>query len=492
QSEKKAPKGKKKLTTRQRVIRIIIIVVACLAALAIAAVSFLYIFLDTSIQHGSELDESNLGINEQLPEVDVTNIALFGLDDRDSSTDGRSDAIIILSIDRVHNQIKMTSIGRDTLVHVEGYPSYQNKTKITHAFSYGGVNAAVKALNENFGMNIKDYVFVNFMEFAEIIDYLGGVTINVEKKVLTELNNHIYWLGQECGMKVEKVKSAGEQCLTGGQALAYARVRKVDSDVARGNRQKEVLQAMFNEVKTLPMSKFPALVNKILGICHTNMTSTEMIDIASWALTASPEMQNYSLPNDQCNAWGGTHPKYAWIYAYDLEYATALLQDFVYETDTAAQMSPVRYYLSGDTLVTKKPASTTTTTGSATATENKTTGTTAGTTTAKTTAVTRSTTTVRTTTTTTIRTTPVAVPTETTTAATTTTTESTTTTTEMTTTTTTSEVSEDEVSTPVESEPEHSEPAVSDDEPAVSDVSVPEESASDEAPENSQPGEDTP
>ena len=356
-------KKKKELSRRQRILRIVLIVVACVAAAAIVAVSAVWLFLDSSIQHGSELDESELGINDELPTEGVVNIALFGLDDRDSSADGHSDAIIILTIDRVHNKVKMTSIARDTLVPVDGYPSREHKTKITHAFSYGGVNLAVKTLNQNFGMNIKDYVYVNFMEFAEIIDFLGGVTINVQKKELNELNKHVYWMRIECGMKIDKVERAGEQRLSGGQALAYARVRKVDSDIQRGNRQKDVLQAMFNEVKNQPMSKFPNLVNKVLSICHTNMTSAEMISIATWALSSSPEIVNYSLPDDTCKSWGGSHPYYDWVWIYDLQYATARLHDFIYETDTASLMTPSRFYLNAGTTSTTAPSTAGTTTG---------------------------------------------------------------------------------------------------------------------------------
>ena len=351
-------KKKKQLSRRQRILRIVLTVTASVAAAALLAVLGVWLFLDSSIQHGSELDESNLGINDELPVEGVVNIALFGLDDRDTSADGHSDAIIILSIDRVHNKVKMTSIARDTLVPVDGYPSREHKTKITHAFSYGGVNLAVKTLNQNFGMNIKDYVYVNFLEFAEIIDFLGGVTINVQQKELNELNKHVYWMRIECDMEIEKVERAGEQRLSGGQALAYARVRKVDSDIQRGNRQKDVLQAMFDEVKTQPISKFPALVNKILSICHTNMSSSEMISIATWALASSPEFENNSLPDDSCKSWGGSHPYYDWVWIYDLQYATARLHDFIYETDAASLMSPTRYYLPGTTTTTA-PSSTT-------------------------------------------------------------------------------------------------------------------------------------
>lgn len=339
QARKKPPQNKK-----ERILRIALIVAAAVLAVLVAATTILWAFLEGSLQRGSDLS-GNLGINDLLPTKDVQNIALFGLDDRDSSADGHSDAIIIVSIDRKHNKIKMTHIGRDTLVPVEGYKSVDGKTKITHAFSKGGVNLAVKTLNRNFGMNITDYAYVNFMEFVEIIDYIGGVTINVLQKELYELNNHIYWMGIECGLKIDKVKKAGEQRLTGGQALAYARVRKVDSDIQRGNRQKDVLQAMFNEVKELPLTKFPGLVSKLLKMCHTNMSSAEVMSIATWTLTNSPEFVSYSLPNDDCKAWGGNHANHGWVWVYDLEYATNLLHNFIYEDGLPTDMSRTTIYI---------------------------------------------------------------------------------------------------------------------------------------------------
>ncbi|MBQ8683362.1 MAG: LCP family protein [Clostridia bacterium] len=359
-------KRKKKLTGKQLAIRIVIIAVAALAALVIAGVTVMWAFLEGNIQKGSELS-GDLGINDYLPpSEDVQNIALFGLDDRDSSADGHSDAIIILSIDRKHNKIKMTSIGRDTLVPVEGYPSYDGKTKLTHAFSYGGVNLAVKTLNRNFGMNITDYVYVNFREFMDIIDYIGGVTINVENRELRELNNHIYWMEIECKRDIDRVKSAGEQKLTGGQALAYSRIRKIDSDIQRGNRQKDVLQAMFNEVKALSLSKFPGLIKKVLSMCHTNMTSGEMMTLATWALTGSPEIVNYSLPDDNCKAWGGDDGSHGWVWIYDLEYATCLLHDFIYESGMDPNISRTTTYIKKKT--TKKTTTATAGVGGTTAT----------------------------------------------------------------------------------------------------------------------------
>ncbi len=373
-SEMSAKHAKKKspLNKKERILRVALIVAAAVLALLVAGTTLLWALLEGNIQRGSELS-GDIGVNELLSTKDVQNIALFGLDDRDSSADGHSDAIIIVSIDRKHDKIKMTSIARDSLVPVEGYRSVDGKTKITHAFSKGGVNLAVKTLNQNFGMNITDYAYVNFIEFAEIIDYIGGVTINVEQREMAELNNHIYWMGIECNMTITKVKQAGVQRLSGGQALAYARVRKIDSDIQRGNRQRDVLQAMFNEVKTLPLTKFPGLVAKLLKMCHTNMTSSELMSIATWALTNSPEFMNFSLPSEECNAWGGTHQDHGWVWIYDLNYATRLLHNFVYEQGEGVSVSRTTTYIAKKTTSTTAPTSSTGTTAVTTATSTTTT-----------------------------------------------------------------------------------------------------------------------
>jgi LCP family protein required for cell wall assembly len=312
--------------------------------------------VDSNVQHGSELNVSNLEVNDDLPDEDVINIALFGLDNRDEDTDGHSDAIIILSVDRVHNKIKMTSIARDTLVKVDGYWSKGNLTKVTHAFSYGakkkgesGPGMAVKTLNQNFGMNINRYMYVNFQGFAQIIDFLGGITIDVKQKELNELNNRMKYTEQQCGVKITRVKQAGVQRLDGWQALVYSRIRKMDSDIARGNRQKDVLEATFNEVKAMPVTKFPSLIAQGLQMCHTNLTSSEILSMATWAVTSSPEIVNFSIPdeNNTFKAWGGTHPDYDWVWIMDLNYATVRLHDFIYETNVAENMTPRRYTLGG-------------------------------------------------------------------------------------------------------------------------------------------------
>lgn len=345
---------KKKRSAGKIILRIFIFLLAILLALGAAGWATMYFMVDSNIQHGSELEVSDLGVNEELPQEDVINIALFGLDNRDKSTDGHSDAIIIVSIDRVHNKIKMTSLGRDTLVKVDGYWSKGELTKATHAFSYGaqkknmtGAGAAVKMLNQNFGMNISRYVYVSFPGFAEVIDVMGGVTVDVQQREIYETNQNISTLWEISKLKAPLLTKAGPQKLNGTQALAYSRIRKLDSDVKRGGRQQEVLKAVFEGVKTQPISQYPKLIASCLSICHTNLSSSEILSLATWAVTSNPTMEQLSLPDESCKAWGGSHPDYNWVYIADTAYMTARIHDFIYETNVSETMTPRRYSLGG-------------------------------------------------------------------------------------------------------------------------------------------------
>ena len=380
QTYKKKPK-KKKLSRQELILRIALISVSVLAVLAIL-LGVVYLYIKNLIKDNANIDnkfsateQEELNINTALPTKDIQNIVLFGLDERgetDALVDGsgkgksfHSDAIIILTIDRrdpAKPRVKLSSIARDTLVYVEGYNSKGNLTKLTHAFDYGyrkaknadlsdgkkdlteadfkreGAKTAIKTINQNFNMNITEYMYVNFVEFMDIIDYVGGVTINVQQRELNELNKHVRAMRKECDRDIATVSKAGEQTLSGGQALAYARIRKIDSDLKRANRQRDVLKAVFNKVKTTPINKLPNVAAEMLKMCHTTLTAEEIVELGTWAVTKGPEIINYTLPDTGVKAnwiWEGTHPNYGWVWIYDLKYATYLLHDFIYDTQTA-------------------------------------------------------------------------------------------------------------------------------------------------------------
>lgn len=321
---------RRKLTDKQKkwLIGISISVGAVLLAIIVTAVTLISSWLG-KIQRESELSAGEIAVNSDLPDANqVQNIALFGLDSRSDNDVGRSDAIIILSIDRVHNKIKLTSIARDTYVAIDG----RKNDKLTHAWAYGKAKLAVKTLNQNFNMNITDYAYINFFEFTKLIDYLGGVMIDVDSSELDIMNNYYGPELRRLGFNYTNA-SAGYVRLNGVQALAYSRNRYTGSDVDRGNRQKEVLEAMFAQVKDTSLTKFPSLINQVLEMVHTTLANDELMSIAQWVMTSSPTFEQFGLPTAECNAKSGkdAYIDGVWYYIYDLDIATELLHSFIYE-----------------------------------------------------------------------------------------------------------------------------------------------------------------
>lgn len=360
-----ATQGKKKLSKKQLWIRIGIIAGAVLLALAVVLTG-LYFATFGRINRESELNESDLGINQALVDrTGVQNIALFGLDSRSNNETGRSDALIILSIDRDHNAIKMTSIARDSLVNIGTPKDKYGDSKITHAFAWGGAKLAVQTLNTNFGMNITDYVYINFFEFVELVDYVGGVMIDVNASEARVMNNTYAPELLHLGFNYKKV-TAGYQRLSGAQALAYSRDRYTGSETDRGNRHKEVLQALFDEVKTLSVAEFPGLVGKVMSMCHTTLTDAEMLSIATWAMTSNPAFSQFSMPSPECKAKGGNwNDGQGWVWRYDMGLATAVLHKYIYEVDVPYTTTASRTPLTTTTTTTAPTGSTTTTTTTA-------------------------------------------------------------------------------------------------------------------------------
>ena len=323
--------GKKNRKTIKRILlALLLILLALVVALVIAVASIPKAIIDSNIQQTSELSESEVAVTPDLPPVqEVHNIALFGIDQK-SGTVGRSDAMIILSIDKVTNKIKMTSLSRDSLVPIDGH----GQEKLTHAWAYGHAKLAVKTINQCFGMNITDYIYVNFEEFQNVIDYLGGVYLDVSSAEMKTMNENLWEWELRYGEEAKKIPQPGKQLLNGGQALTYARNRTDGGDSTRTNRQREVLLAMYERVKEQPISKLPGTLARTLKLCHTNMNSDELMDIATWALTSTPEITSLHMPNEELEVWNGILDKQrGWVRVYDLDAAKNVLHNFIYETD---------------------------------------------------------------------------------------------------------------------------------------------------------------
>lgn len=207
----------------------------------------------------SEKDiEISEGIDEKLSKY--RNIVLFGVDNTNGGYTGRSDNIIILSLNEETNEVKMVSLYRDTYVKVEGH----GYTKINHAYAYGGPELAMSTINKNLDLNIREFVTVNFKVVEDVVNAVGGIKINVTSSEATQITG---------------ISGAGTYTLNGSQALEYSRIRKTDSDYQRTERMRTVLTAVFNKIKGMSVTKLNKLVDTILPKVRTNIKMTEITEI---------------------------------------------------------------------------------------------------------------------------------------------------------------------------------------------------------------------
>ena len=241
-----------------------------------------------------ELDPDEIGIDPDVDEElkDYRNIAILGIDARDMSSDEdvRSDAIVIASINKNTDEIKLFSVYRDTLLDMGDDIGID---KITHGYYYGGPTKVLYVLNKNLDLNIKEVVVVNWKSVADTVDALGGLDIEIQESEINEMNKYIEDTYSNIGGSNEKITSAGMQTLNGNQAVTYARIRKdaVTGDFRRNERMKIVVKATFEKAKTMKIKTLKKISSEILPEIKTNMSSADMmgmvLKLTSYEMTDS-------------------------------------------------------------------------------------------------------------------------------------------------------------------------------------------------------------
>ena len=286
------PKSKKRKVLK--VILIIVIVLVVIVA-AIAAAGFTYIYSMLGKMDQEEIDLNAISIDNAVADElsDYRNIALFGIDSRsdDYGRGNRSDCIIIASINKKTNEVKLVSVYRDTYLLLTG----RNLDKVTHAYSYGGAELAVSTLNANLDLNIEEYVTVNFDAVVDAVDALGGITLEINSDEVKYINNYIDENNRVTGHNSSHITTAGTYKLDGVQALAYSRIRYTSGgDYKRTERMRTVLEAMLKKAKSLSISQLVNFVNIMLPKISTNISSTEIIGLA-------PTLMNINI--SESNGW---------------------------------------------------------------------------------------------------------------------------------------------------------------------------------------------
>lgn len=280
-----------------------------------------------------ENEFSTLSSQELQSKRYVRNIMLFGIDG-DSSDYGRSDTMMLLSIDSRHRELKLTSFQRDTYIHCPD-PEGDYRTKLTNAFSYGGIPLAIATVETNYGVRVDNYASVNFETFKSVVDTLGGVEIELTEREILYINCQIAQNNQTEYLDAEP----GVVLLNGQQALWYARNRGgdiingvdfyEDTDWDRTERQRKFLDAVLSKLRSANPMELGFVLKNVLPDITTDLSRGELtmlIACAPFYLTF--DLEECSVPTD------GT-----WVYDYNFA------GDIIYVTDWDTVRQEFRTYI---------------------------------------------------------------------------------------------------------------------------------------------------
>lgn len=279
--------NKKQKSKKGKIIKIILLTIIVLIIIA-AIVAGTFIHGKLSKINFQEIDENNIGINENMysetegltqKEYDqVINIMLLGSDSKnmDNTYAGNSDAMIIISINPKYKSIKLISIPRDTAANIEGM---DHRYKINTAFATGKEELALKTVNTTFGLNLKEYVTINISSMYDIINELGGVEVNVTQDEMKWVNEYVDMFYKFSGKPTQKLTTYGKVTLTGEQAASYVKERmsgtnKKDGehgDYGRTRRQRDVFISMMNKIASKDPKEISRIVDLILSQVTTNI-----------------------------------------------------------------------------------------------------------------------------------------------------------------------------------------------------------------------------
>lgn len=350
----------------------IFIVLAAVSVLLIAA-GLLMIYISTNLVRELSTttitkDPEELGISAAaIMDESVTNIAIFGVDARNDDFSGQSDAILILTVDNKHRKLKLTSILRDTRVPIEGETldgDYINESaKINSAYDEGGPELAIRTINRNFGLNIQNYVTVNFAHMAAIVDAFGGVEVDLTSAEILALDQNLWNLSQEVLRQAELDRENGETHrypivengdyikdiaggldleygvfregkyhLNGNQAVAYGRIRDVGDDYARVDRQQEIFALLIGRLLNMGVSDYPTLIQGMMPHCETSMSLSDIVSLTP-ILMHHFTVEKIKVPDvlHETDLYDGQAEDGAYYLEYDISGAAKRISSFIYE-----------------------------------------------------------------------------------------------------------------------------------------------------------------
>lgn len=239
--------------------------------------------IDDKIQGNTERNK------QKASSSDVYNILLIGCDSRESGGSGRSDAMIIVSINSKTKKIILTSFLRDIYLKI---PNHKNN-RLNAAYVLGGANLLIDTIEENFKINIDKYISMDFYTFIDVVDAIDGVNLEVKEEFIPIINFYIKEINQhkKVNESDDLLTQSGNYVLNGKQTLGYVRNRYVGTDFERTARQRLVLQTIFNKIKGLNYLQILNLSDNILPQVTTNLSEKKIISL----IISLPTYKNYEI-----------------------------------------------------------------------------------------------------------------------------------------------------------------------------------------------------
>lgn len=276
---------KKKITAKRVLITILAITVALFLILNIV---LLYLVGKVNVVETGKRDDS---IKAFMTDKNVKNILIIGSDTRDPEAKGRTDVMMIMSVNTEKKQITMTSLMRDMYLPLVGYyndgtkmyddeqPDGLYRNKLNSAYVFGGPELLMDTIKYNFGLEIDDYIYIDFSSFVSIVDSIGGIKVDVTTEEVEAMNECTREQNRLLGNPETQdyLQKGGSVELNGNQTLSFARMRRVgNADFQRTQRQRTVMTKIIEKVNSVgPIKKF-SFLKAVLSSLTTNMSRTQL------------------------------------------------------------------------------------------------------------------------------------------------------------------------------------------------------------------------
>lgn len=303
---------------------------------------------EESVLHGGIPGESaSKGEEEQEEEVEeeaaapfegmevseeTFNIMVVGIDSRDNDYTGLTDAMILFSINPDTKKAVMTSFLRDMYVKIPEHGG----NRLNAAYAFGGTSLLSQTISQNFGIEVDDFVIVNFWLVMDVVDAFGGVEVNIEPEEIEYLNGyldeHNKLLEKPEGTDYLMAEDTGVQLLNGSQALGYARIRYVGTDFGRTSRQREIISALIEKVKGMNILEINSLLEQFLPRVRTNLSQKDLTTLLFMSLGIKDyTIESMTIPVD--NTWEYSRIRGMSVLEVDFEANAKAWRDKIMESE---------------------------------------------------------------------------------------------------------------------------------------------------------------